>query len=197
MTRFWTSDTHFGHAKICEYAGRPFGSIDEMNDQLVDNWNSVVADGDDVHVIGDICMGQRETSLKVLERLNGTIHLTPGNHDYVHPSVRPKLVEKWTGPYTERMRVSPVQWSTMIGDIEFDVCHFPFANNGTNGFVTDSHDDDRYTELRPIDNGQHLICGHSHVGPDLAVQGGRMVNVGVDAWHFMPISDEQILAALN
>lgn len=39
---FFTSDTHFYHARIVESSERPFNDIDEMNEALIRNWNAVV-----------------------------------------------------------------------------------------------------------------------------------------------------------
>ena len=39
---FFTSDTHFKHANIIKFCERPFGSIEEMNEALIANWNRVV-----------------------------------------------------------------------------------------------------------------------------------------------------------
>ena len=33
---WFTSDTHFGHAKIIEYCDRPFADVQEMNETLVE-----------------------------------------------------------------------------------------------------------------------------------------------------------------
>ncbi len=33
---FLTSDTHVYHKRICEYSGRPFQSVEEMNDQKLE-----------------------------------------------------------------------------------------------------------------------------------------------------------------
>ena len=39
---FFTSDTHFNHTNIIRYCDRPFRSTDEMNEKMIDNWNSAV-----------------------------------------------------------------------------------------------------------------------------------------------------------
>ena len=39
---FFTSDTHFWHENIIKFCNRPFSSIEEMNDTIIENWNKVV-----------------------------------------------------------------------------------------------------------------------------------------------------------
>jgi calcineurin-like phosphoesterase family protein len=50
---FFTSDTHFGHANIIKYCGRPFASVEEMNRELIARWNAVVGPRDTVYHLGD------------------------------------------------------------------------------------------------------------------------------------------------
>jgi calcineurin-like phosphoesterase family protein len=76
---FITSDTHFGHANIIKYANRPFDSVEEMNEALVENWNSVVKQGDKVYHLGDVTMNSK--SLEIMSLLNGRKCLIKGNHD--------------------------------------------------------------------------------------------------------------------
>lgn len=77
-----TSDTHFYHANILKYCNRPFKDVDEMNEELVKRWNSVVKPNDIVHHLGDFCFGKKENVLEILPKLNGKIDLILGNHDH-------------------------------------------------------------------------------------------------------------------
>jgi calcineurin-like phosphoesterase family protein len=78
---FVVGDTHFGHRKILgfEQGHRPFATVEEMNEALVERWNSVVNKRDTVYHLGDVLFGR--DSFKYLARLNGTKKLVAGNHD--------------------------------------------------------------------------------------------------------------------
>ena len=81
MTReIWiTSDTHFGHENIIRYCDRPFANAAEMDEMLIENWNSVVKDGDIVYHLGDVYLGVE--GRKAIPKLNGRKRLVLGNHD--------------------------------------------------------------------------------------------------------------------
>ena len=82
MGRWWTSDHHFGHEKIIGYCARPFANADAMNRAMVERWNDVVADGDEVWILGDLVLGQLTVNLAAhVSRLKGHKVLVPGNHD--------------------------------------------------------------------------------------------------------------------
>lgn len=79
MTIWFTSDTHFGHDNIIKYCKRPFKDVNEMNEALIDNWNTCVKKNDEVYHLGDFAM-MRDPD-RILRRLNGRKHLIYGNHD--------------------------------------------------------------------------------------------------------------------
>jgi len=81
MSRFFTSDTHFGHARIIELCGRPFKDVSHMNETLIHNWNNVVGEDDTVYHLGDVALGAWVDWDKSLSRLNGHKILVVGNHD--------------------------------------------------------------------------------------------------------------------
>lgn len=87
MANIWiVSDTHFGHANILKFVddngslirGSVFSSVEEMNEHMIDRWNSVVKDGDKIYHLGDVSFGQGH---QVLSRLKGHKRLILGNHD--------------------------------------------------------------------------------------------------------------------
>ena len=86
MNEIWfTSDTHFGHKNILIYEkeARPFASTEEMNERIIENWNSVVGRKDTVYHLGDFAFGRH--NIAIAARLNGDKRLVLGNHD-TYPS---------------------------------------------------------------------------------------------------------------
>lgn len=79
---FVVSDLHFDHQNIISFCNRPFGSVDEMNRRLVENWNSVVDEDDRVYFLGDMTYGRRRRPIDFwLSKLNGEVRFIRGNHD--------------------------------------------------------------------------------------------------------------------
>lgn len=84
MTRqrvFVVADTHFGHKNIIgfEPEHRPFATVEEHDEALIERWNAVVNPKDTVWHLGDVLFGRH--SFAILPRLNGHKKLVMGNHD--------------------------------------------------------------------------------------------------------------------
>ena len=79
---FLIGDTHFGHKNIITYEPtlRPFTTIEEHDEALIDRWNSVVTAQDTVWHLGDVLFGEK--SFALLPRLKGIKKLVLGNHDH-------------------------------------------------------------------------------------------------------------------
>lgn len=91
MRNIWViSDTHFGHNNIIKYCNRPFKSSEEMDQAMLDNWNSVVKDGDIVYHCGDF----KFRNSSVIYHLNGRKRLILGNHDIGKDPVLQKIFQK-------------------------------------------------------------------------------------------------------
>ena len=69
---------------VSMYNGSPENrdSVLEMHDQmLVDYWNKVVTDDDEVWFLGDLGLGSREYISSLVAKLKGHKHMIYGNHD--------------------------------------------------------------------------------------------------------------------
>ena len=84
------SDTHFRHQNILKFTdsatgnlvrGDRFADVDAMDEHMIEQWNSVVKQGDIVYHLGDVVMGDKEWFKSNWTRLNGSKRLIVGNHD--------------------------------------------------------------------------------------------------------------------
>lgn len=80
---FFTSDLHFGHEKLLNYEpARKYASIEEHDEAIIANINSLVGKRDFLWILGDLTITMNLTNLQQrLSRLNGTKMLVLGNHD--------------------------------------------------------------------------------------------------------------------
>ena len=82
MPNVWfCADTHWGHSNIITHCNRPFKTTYEMDEKLIQNWNSRVKPNDTVYHLGDFSFRNSRGCEYYLNRLNGNIHLILGNHD--------------------------------------------------------------------------------------------------------------------
>ncbi|MFU1794745.1 metallophosphoesterase [Paenibacillus azoreducens] len=82
MSRVYViSDHHFGHQKIIDFESRPFGTAEEMDEFMIERWNSIVTKQDKVFHLGDFSFYNKDKTKAIVERLNGHKFLIMGNHD--------------------------------------------------------------------------------------------------------------------
>lgn len=172
MTTWFASDLHFGHKRICELAGRPFDSLDDMHESFVSEWNANVAKGDHVYHLGDFSFLNARTTSDIIAELNGQKHFIAGNHDEA-------LRKAWRGDF---LRGSQVQWIRDYHELRVDgrkvvMFHFPIA----------------------IWNGAHKgawhLHGHSH--GNFPHNDQPIMDVGYDATGQVVIPWEQVADTLS
>ena len=103
---FFTADEHYYHANIIKYCNRPFLSVGEMNEILIQNHNRVVKSGDIVVHAGDFSLASKDKTEEIIKRLNGVHIFLKGDHD------------KWLPPRTTQI------WQKKIDNHYIVVCHY-------------------------------------------------------------------------
>lgn len=190
MTRYLTSDLHLGHTNIITYTERPYADAEQMNEDLVRRWNSVVDDDDVVFVLGDLALGRLEISLAWVKKLAGTKVLVPGNHDKMFGAKHAKYahsVDRYLDAGIADVEHEQIDLS-LLPNLTVIACHFPYAED------SGDHAEDRFASYRPIDKGARLVHGHRH---GAYRKHGRMIDVGVDAWGGYPVSFETVAATFD
>ena len=78
---FYIADMHFSHKQILAYDNRPFFTTSEMDETMIERWNSAVGEKDSVYVLGDMFWCTAKQAISILDELNGSKFLVLGNHD--------------------------------------------------------------------------------------------------------------------
>ncbi len=79
---WFTSDLHLGHRSVISMCGRPFETVEEMNEAIIQNFNACVKKNDIVYILGDIAHRTPVDDVnQMIARLNGKKFLCKGNHD--------------------------------------------------------------------------------------------------------------------
>ena len=80
MKVYVTSNLQLGRPNAISKFKRPFKDVDNMTNELIGNWNSVVTDEDIVYHLGNFAWDPK-TAQDALQRLKGKIYLLPAEHD--------------------------------------------------------------------------------------------------------------------
>lgn len=163
---FFTADTHFWHNGIIDFCDRPFPDAETMNYEIIARWNSVVKPKDMVYHLGDFAFGTPEQCVKIVQQLNGRIHLVRGNHESAANHTRSRDSFEWIKDmYTYRQ--------TWNGEkIRAVLCHYAMRRWNRRHY------------------GSWHLYGHSH--GRLEDIGGLCFDVGMDNWDYYPLSLPQV-----
>ena len=74
------TSTLVSHDREFIWKVRGYESVEQMNEEQVRKWNSIVMPNDDVYILGDLMLGD-PSNIEYLEKLKGKIHIVLGNHD--------------------------------------------------------------------------------------------------------------------
>ena len=80
---FFTADEHYGHKNSILHSNRPYPSVRDMDDCLINNHNEVVGPNDTVYHLGDFTLisNYQRVMDTYVNRLNGKNIFIQGSHD--------------------------------------------------------------------------------------------------------------------
>lgn len=162
MKVWFISDLHFSHPSILyfrpkrrEAAGITLEELQEdknaailkHDEWLIGLWNNTIRREDFVYILGDFCLGNKERTEKILQRLKGKKYLIRGNHDKSCNGLERYF--EWVGDLKE-VKFSH-QMFDFIDETEpfcIEMCHYPLMT----------------WNRRP--HGTIMLHGHCHGGID-------------------------------
>jgi len=166
----FTSDLHLGHANIIKHCNRPFQTVEEMDEFILEKWNAKVKPNDTVYILGDLMFRNKRPPEDYLSRMPGKKHLVVGNHDKAWM----KKVD--LGDWFESVEMMRFMSD---GQRKLTMCHYPmmtwpFANHG--GW---------------------MVYGHIHENTamdywPLIDRSEQMLNAGADINGFEPVTFEEM-----
>lgn len=166
---FFTSDQHYGHENIIKYCDRPFSSVKEMDEVMIENHNKTVKPEDTVYMVGDFAFHYHpEDILKLAKKLNGKKVWITGNHDR-------HIGKEFPGQIFHRiLELGGKDWFPYNPTL----CHYPMLSWNASF------------------HGSFQLHGHTHgtIPFDPTV---RRLDVGVDCWDFKPVAWEIVRAKLE
>lgn len=173
---FFTSDMHFQHDNIIKFCDRPFASVEEMNETLIKNWNSVVGENDIVFNLGDFAWGGSKVWNDCIHALNGKHYLIIGNHDD----------KNLRQGYRDKFEFVGYQMSIIVNGQKIYLNHYPFL------CFAGCHDkNNRVWQL----HGHVHTSKYKNLGLDFEMVHNEFptqYDVGVDLNDFTPISFEKL-----
>lgn len=177
---FFSSDHHWQHDNIRRHCNRPWKTIQEHDEALIQRWNTIVGRGDITYYMGDFAMIPKQENgtprmklyRRLRMRLNGKIIIAGlGNHDQMSQDVYACFSE--VHKILERK----------INGYSFTMCHYPLLSWNRSHW--------NYKQQNDIKNCSIMLHGHCH--NRLNRDNPFRIDVGVDGWNYTPISIEELI----
>lgn len=178
MKNVWfTSDFHLSHDKPFLWEPRGFSNIKEMNEAIVENWNSVIKPDDDVYNLGDLALNDMDEAAQYLKQLNGRHWWIFGNHD---------SQEKIDYLIDEVPNLYPAGYAWVLhpGKYKLYLSHYPA--------LTSNYDDKKFSH--------HVINlhGHTHQRTNwLHADNPFMYHIGVDSHNYTPVNLDEVITDIR
>lgn len=169
-TMYFTSDTHFSQERTLNYSRRPFVNVDEMDLEMISNWNKNVTMQDTVVHCGDF--GELENIKTIIGNLNFK-----------------KLI--WVcGNYERREYDKYKKLAKGLENVEF-VDYYTFTENKKNYLCVHEPINPYVVEAdKKFGKDKYItLFGHIH-GRNFAKTNG--FDLGIDYHRYAPISLEQV-----
>lgn len=222
MTRFFTSDTHFGHPFVAALRG--YGKTDEEpnalrervraegrdfadyvdcrkhDETIINNFNSMLTVDDELYILGDLSSGGRSSmraAIACVKRLNvprKRLHLILGNHDPLEKGTRADL-DRLLEVFSSVSRDEVI----VIDGHNVALSHFQFRHHFDgveDSSISRNGRSTKYEEYAVVDDGSLLLLhGHTHSKTPFEFENPREMNVGIDAWG-RPVSEDEVIRYL-
>lgn len=173
---YFTSDLHLGHDREFLWGPRGVNSSAEHDELLIQNWNSMITNEDDVYILGDLMLGDNAAGSKKLAQLNGKLHIIWGNHD---TNPRKEI-------YSTLHNVVQVHGYADVLKYQgytFYLSHFPTLTANL--------------ESESLKRGTLNLFGHTHQKTNFYQDIPMMYNVGLDSHNMKPVSIDTIIQDMN
>ena len=166
---YFIGDMHFGHENIIKLNNRPFDTIEEMDEILIQNWNETVKESDTVYILGDVWYRGKRDASDYIKRLKGVKHLIKGNHD-----VKPLKNINFSKHFESIQDIANI----VVGNQRVILCHYPILE--WNGYY----------------RGSIHIHGHIHNNRkgvfNYLMTEPRALNAGVDIIDYRPVTLKEL-----
>jgi len=176
---FFISDLHIGHKNVIKFDSRPFKDCEEMHNDLIARWNSVVGDNDIVYFLGDLTFSGDDLTKWFIYSLKGKIHFILGNHDRLNHIIK---FNRWENVYEYGTEINVLDQDSLVtrgsgGYQKIILSHYPIL----------SWNKAHYSSWH--------LHGHCHGGlmkSNLEYYRRKVIDVGCNCIDYKPISYSEV-----